>query len=469
MITNIINPYGVTIKDVVIKKFGSSFTTSNFGPGAVEPMSIKPQVVEFVLYQSIFSPILKANLAVYDAINLLNNYPLVGEEYVEVTLEQQGTGVLTEKMIVTLRFVIAAISNIEYGSTGRDQTYFIELHSVEAFENAKRRVSKAYRSGIVETSIQDVLTNYLRSTKKLETIDFTNQAIDRTLVVPNLRPFSAITWLTKMSVPSDATDQHNFIFYETVYDTSSRFVFKSFQKKLWRDSKDQSAMDGAGRHPFFFISNFETVRNSDKAISNLRREGFVEERLILNVKINKRYSVLEKIIGGYFENEYVEINLDAKDYFVTKKTVNDDWMQIYYKNHLQTPAYIADVINTNTEKETSPRVKYAFLNYDTKQDPQYSARWGYQEMSKLATSQIDLSIDVHTNLQIVPGDLIYLNLPEMHGYEESREDRYIRGHFYITENKMVIKSSGESTMLLRVNKDSYFAPINPNMSYSLEK
>lgn len=468
MITNIINPFGVTIKDVIIKKFGSSSAPTAFGVGDIQPMSIKPQVVEFVLYQSIFSPILKAQLAIYDAVNLLNNYPLVGEEYVDVNIEQQGARYSTEKMNITLKFIIAGITNVEFGANGRDQTYFIELHSVEAFENAKRKVSKAYRSGIVETSIKDVLTNYLRTTKPLKIVDATDQTVDRTLVVPNLRPFSAITWLTKMSVPSDPTKQHNFVFYETVYNTSSRFVYKSFQKQLWRDSIDESAIRGAENHPFFYISNYETVNSSVNALEKLQREGFEEERLILNLKINKRYSVLEKIIGGYFENEYVEINLDAKDYFVTRTTVNDSWKQLHYKNHLQTKKYIDDVINTNTEKETSPRVKYAFLNYDSKQDPRYSTRWGFQEVSKLATSQIDLSIDIHTNLQIVPGELIYLNIPEMHGYEESKNDRYLTGLFYITESKMTIRTTGETTMLLRVNKDSYFQPINLNMNYVLE-
>lgn len=459
MITNIINPFGVTIKDVVIKKFGGG-----------EPMSIKPQVIEFVLYQSIFSPTLKGNLAIYDAVNLLNNYPLVGEETVEVTIEQQGARFSTEKMTVTLEFVIAGITNVEFGSTGRDQTYFIEIHSVEAFQNAKKKVSKAYKSADTEAYLNDILSTYLRTKKKLRTyVPSIQDAVERVFVVPNLRPFAAVNWLSKMTIPSSPDEYHNYLFFETIYDNGSRFVFKPFQKHVWRDSEDDNAaLKGSENHPFFYISNYETVSNSPSAAEKLSREGFVEERLILNLKINKRYSVLEKIIGGYFENEYVEINMDQKTHEITKTTVNDPWKQLYYKKYLQTEAYINDVIQDNEDKESSGRVKYVTFNYAKLQDPQFRNRWGKQEISKLATSQVDLTVDVHTNLQLVPGDLIYVNVPEMHGFENVNNDRYLNGHFYVTENKMVIRSTGETTMSLRINKDSYFSPIELKMRYNLE-
>lgn len=459
MISNIINPYGVTIKDVVIQKFDGS-----------EPMSIKPQVVEFVLYQSVFSPILKANLAIYDAVNLLNNYPLVGEETVEVTIEQKGTTFIEEKMYVTLKFIIAGIVNLEFGSTGRDQTYFIELHSVEAFENAKRKISKAFKTSLIETYLNEIIQEDLKSRKQFKFYDSSNEnQINRVLVVPNLKPFAAINWLTRMAVPSNANEYHNYNFFETVYGNSSRFNFKAFQKQVWRDLIDGAAFRGSENRPFFYISNFELVRNNKSAMDSLKREGFEEERLILNLKINKRYSTLEKIIGGYFENEYVEISFDQKDHRLTNTKVNDRWKSLYFQKYLQTQNYIDNVINTSNLRESSGRVKYVIFNYnDAEQDPHFNTKWGKQEISKVATSQIDLSIDVHSNLKIVPGDLIYLNIPEMHGFENVKNDKYLTGHFYITENKMVIRSTGETTMLLRVNKDSYFAPISNKMNYTLE-
>ena len=56
------NPFNVKLEDVIITKFNGS-----------DRMSIMPQVIEFVLYQSIFSPIIKADIVFADAIGLMNN------------------------------------------------------------------------------------------------------------------------------------------------------------------------------------------------------------------------------------------------------------------------------------------------------------------------------------------------------------------------------------------------------------
>lgn len=451
------NPYRVTVEDIVIKKFGGG-----------DPMSIFPQFVEFVLYQSVFSPILKAQIVIHDVINLLNGYPLVGEETFEVYLKQEGARVSTEAVRSKLTFVVAGITNVEFGHTGRDQTYLIDLHSVEGFENAKRRISKAYKSSAVEDFVEDIVRNYLTSQKDINYLSTDPEVQERALVVPNLKPFAAIQWLSRMMVPSKTNEYHNYVFFETLYEKSSRFNFKPFQRYTYRDSVDEGAYRAVQNKPFFYISNYELASTSSSVIEGLVREGFAEERLVLNLKINKRFSVLEKIIGGYFKNEYFEIDMNQKMHKTTQTAVTDQWKSLYYQKHLQTNNYIQDVISASPEPETSARVKYAFNNFDLSNDPLINTVWGKKEISKLALSQIDLSVDVHTDLQVVPGDLIYVNIPEMHGFENAGRDRYITGHFFITESKMVIRSTGETTMLLRINKDSYFTPINTTKTYGLE-
>lgn len=458
MTSRMINPFGVILRDVRIKKFDGSYE-----------MSIRPQVAEFVLYQSIFSPILKGNLAIYDAVNLLNNYPIMGEETIEVTIEQKGTRFVTEEMLVTLNFIVSGVRNIELGATGREQSYIIELHSTEAFQNAKRRVSKAYRTSKVQENFGDIVNNYLKSQKQIRYLGLENSISERVLVVPNLNPLSAITWISKHLSPANLATEHNFIFYETIYESGSRFNFKPLQKQTWRDSVDEGAFSGAENHPFFYISNYENIINSPAGLANLASKGFSEERLILNLNVNKRHSVLEKIVGGYFENELVEIRLDQKDFTTVRSKVTDPWKSIY-SNKLQTNTYIQDIINEVEEPETSPHIKYVFFNFSEpeKQDENFKIRWGKYQISKAALAQIDLSVDIHTNMQVVPGDLIYLTIPELHGFNSVDEDKYINGHYMITENKMTIRSSGETTMLLRVNKDSYFTSIIPENRLGLE-
>lgn len=453
------NPFGVILKDVILRKFDDK-----------EPMSILPQVAEFSLYQSIFSPILKAQLVIYDAVNLLNNYPLIGEETIEVLIDQQGTTNKTDQVSVTLKFIIAAVTNLEFGINARDQSYIIELHSYESFQNAKTKVSKSYKSADTKAYVEDILKTYLKSEKDLYIPQYTmKDAVERVFVVPNLRPFAAINWMARMTTPSNPDQYHNYFFYETLFEQGSRFVFKPFQLLTWMDTEDEeAAYKQSERKPFFYISNYELIKGSPQAMQSLMRNDFTEERLVINLKINKRHSVLEKIIGGYFENELVEINLDQKTHEITKTKVTDPWKHLYFKKYYNTEPYINNIINESEDKESSGRVKYVMFNYEKMSDPMFRNRWGKQEISKLATSQVDLSVDIHTNVKIVPGDLIYIEMPEMHGFEQSRQDRYLRGHYHITETKTIIRTTGESAMLIRVNKDSYFSPIADKSSLGLE-
>ena len=92
-----------------------------------------PQVVEFILYQSIFSPILKASLIINDFVNLLNNYPLVGEEIVEVALAQASDQPY-ESNSYNLKFVISAIKNVSISSNNRQLVYSIDLVSEEEIQ-----------------------------------------------------------------------------------------------------------------------------------------------------------------------------------------------------------------------------------------------------------------------------------------------------------------------------------------------
>ena len=146
------NPFNVTLQDIIITKFNGT-----------DRMSVMPQVVEFVLYQSIFSAMLKADIVFSDTIGLMNNYPLSGEETIEVTMKQDGeeqTGTGQKEFTKTVTFIISAINNILVSEDGRTMSYAMELASYDAFTNAKTRVSHAYNDDI-ENMIEEVYKNYI--------------------------------------------------------------------------------------------------------------------------------------------------------------------------------------------------------------------------------------------------------------------------------------------------------------------
>lgn len=446
------NPFTARVLDIQMTKFNGS-----------DPMGIMPQVMELNIYQSVFSPIIKAELVLNDLINIPGNYPISNEEYITITLDQDSGTEPYERQKFELKFIVVSLEKITVDDTGRSMAYVMQLDSVEAFVNAKTRISKAYKDTI-EKMIESIVVDYLKSDKKLNLIADTKKSRD--LVVPLLRPFAALNWMCKFAVSAEPEKYYTHMFFESMaagdgFEGGSMkpgFVFKALQRPSFKGALDGAAIDSAALQPYFYVSNIEAVRNSPALMKSLMSRGFSESRSILSVKMNKRYAGLEKIIGGYFENEYFEINMLQKDYKITKTSLRDSFNSLYV-NKLNTQPYIDDIIDFDDKDETSPRVKYVVNNYDDVNQPSLRDKWGRGARSLFAHGQINLTISIPTDFMLRPGDLIYLNLPDVHGFQTIEEEKYISGLFTICEIKNTLRVNGDTVTVLKINKDSYLNSI----------
>ena len=456
------NPFNVTLQDIIITKFNGT-----------DRMSVMPQVVEFVLYQSIFSAMLKADIVFSDTIGLMNNYPLSGEETIEVTMKQDGeeqTGTGQKEFTKTVTFIISAINNILVSEDGRTMSYAMELASYDAFTNAKTRVSHAYNDDI-ENMIEEVYKNYVvkgRASPKPKTLKiFKDTEKVRKLVIPNIKPFDAIAWLCKFAISKEPEKYYTHMFFETL----ENYTFKAMQKLTFRDLEDTTAILAAAKEKYMYVSNIELVRNNPKAMDALRERGYSEDRLIGDFKINKRYSALEKIIGGYFENELVEVNMLKNDYKITRKELkykDYEFNTINPGTGYNTAEYIENVKNEYEEPETSARIRYIINNYDDENQPSFRDKFGRSAMSFLAFQQVDISMAINTNLLVRPGDLIFVELPEFHGFNLNDADRYLSGFYIVSEIKTIIRQGGKSGMQVRINRDSFTRDLALKHNYQFD-
>jgi len=443
------NPFNAKLEQVAITKFNGT-----------DKMSIMPQVAEFTLHQSIFSPIMKADMAIIDGIGLMDNYPWSGEEIVEVELVQDGeetAGTGQKQFHRTLTFVISSIREISIDKDGRTMSYIIELASYDAFINAKTRVSHAYNEDI-ETMIDKVYKDYIvknRTTPKPKELKiFKDTEKVRKLVVPNIKPFDAIAWFCKYAVSSNPEKYYTHMFYETI----DNYTFKALQKITFRDLEDTTALLAAAKEKYIYVGDISLIKNNPKALQQLESRGFSDSRIINDMKINKRYSALEKIVGGYFENELVEINMLKNDYKITRKELkykDYEFNTINPGKGYNTAEYIENVKDEYKEPETSARIRYIINNYDDENQPSFRDKFGRSAMSFIAFQQVDLSIAINTNLLMRVCDMIFVELPEFHGFNLNDADQYLSGFYIVSEIKTIMKQGGLSASYVRINRDSF--------------
>ena len=440
-----LNPLAVNIEDIRMHKFKGG-----------DEMSLLPQFVELTIYQSIFEPVIKAEMLINDNIGLFVNYPLTGEEVITITYNQNDVS-------TTQNFIIRGIKNVTIGDRARSMMFAIELSSVEFLENTRKYVSQAYY-GTLDDMAQQVYDEYIAQ-PTLQNFGINkpfvpeDAGVIRQLVVPNLRPFPALQWLAKHAVALNAEDRFLYLFFENL----DGFNFVTIQKLIEDGKQQDSSLD-----TFIYVANKEMLDNAQY------QDPQIQSKIITNLIYNKRFSTVEKVSSGYFQNELFEISLLQKAYKSTPTEIKsgDKLTYTLHENVVNTPNYIDYVKNPAEGTEYSNRIRYIINNYrdfdsEGSSQPEYRRKFGKATQNLIAMNQIDLTITVPANMKIKAGQIVKLKIPEIHGFNDVLDDPYLTGRFIVNEVKQVIGTSGRAATSMRVYKDSYTQAIEEKTKYKL--
>lgn len=455
-----LNPLGINISDIEIQKFNKK-----------DKMSLMPQFMELTIYQSMFEPAIKAEMLVNDQIGLFVNYPFTGEELIIVTYDQINTGgsnLYNARSNNQLKFIIKGVRDVIVGDRARSLMYIIDLASPQLLQNMRKYVSHAYY-GLIEDMAEKVYDEYIaEETTNLYNIPkkpFIKETSikSRKMIVPGIRPFHAISWLAKHAVAKE-TDRHFlYLFYEDL----KQYNFVTIQQIIEDALKIKEQLR---KNKYRYISDIGSLSKSTTGDQNQ------DLRVITNIVNNKRFSSIEKITSGYYQNELFEINMLQKAYASTPTELDETYQ--YNKNipslgehSLNTPGYIKYVKNEKVEKEYSNRIRYIINNFpdvdgEGMNQPSYRAKFGNVAKYMNALNQIDLTVTVPANMDLRAGQVIYCDLPENHGFNTVETDKYISGLFIISEIKQVMMQGGLAATTMRIYKDGYFTGLFETSRYN---
>ena len=453
------NPLEVVIGDVTIIKFDGK-----------DQLSILPQFVELTLYQSIFEPVMKAEMLINDNIGLFVNYPFTGEEIITVTYNQNNLVGVAATDIKALKFIIRGVRNVAMSDRARSLMFIVDLTSVEFLQNTRKNVSHAFNDNVekmAETIYNeyiknDTLTQFGKPPFDVKSKPFnTEETLKvRSLIVPNLRPFQAIQWLAKHAVANDSNNHFLYLFYED----NEAFNFVTIQKLIEKANADNITTVKQQQTKYKYVSDVEQAVK----ISTGNPNDVLYQ--ITNITNNKRFSSIEKIAGGYFQNELFEISLLQKSFTSTVKELdlNARGSNHLAPNPLNTDSYINYVKNQKVGSEYANRIRYNVNNYQdleeqNKTQPANRLKFGDATRYTYALNQIDYTITVPANMKLKAGQVIWCDLPEMHGFNIVGTDKYVSGFFIITEVKQVLGAGNRAATSLRLNKDGYQEKLGGNL------
>lgn len=269
---------------------------------------IAAQVIAIQLYEDLFSPFLTGSLIIKESLDLVNLFPFVGEEYLELEISTPSLG--REESQIKNKFYIYKLTDRELLGE-RSVVYQLHFISIEAIVDVNKKASRVYSgkiSDVVKSIISDKVDGFESNKKTI--IEDTNNNIK---FVSNFwSPLENITYLTEHAVNSNNTA--NYVFFEN----RDGFCFVSLESLYSTPGVYQE---------FVYDSYARDVQPDGKSYRNTPQDF----KRITSLSIPVGYDYIDRIRSGMLASKAISYDVTKKKYVAKNYNVFDKYDK---KQHL---------------------------------------------------------------------------------------------------------------------------------------
>jgi len=375
-------------------------------PGEQVEVNIKPQVLSMDIYEDIDEPTMLLELTMVDSINLVQDYPIIGEEIISVSYFTPGRENSTKK-----GFLVYSIEGTGTHPSSKASIYTIKAVSPTHYYNASNSVGKSYND-----TIDNIVTDILRNISQDSQVKDFKLSIEKTkglvpITIPNLSPFEAIDMLKQRAISAEFPSGGTFVFFENQYGVQ----FKSIEKLL-KDGKED-------------IGTRTFTRAPDTSSDKSRMQYAF--RNILRFNHLSKFNSIDKIASGSIVNEVKSFDIHSKQVETTLFKLAEKARQFTTAdNKAKLPNSTAFI-----EKESKNISQTFFMSKDfTKGNDFIDISMGIKEEFSNLLSQNAVRVLINGDNYLSAGELVQLNLPETSGTTEKKNnDRLNSGNYLITK------------------------------------
>jgi hypothetical protein len=387
-------------------------------------LDITALISDLSLFEDLFSNTMTGHMIIEDALDLINNTPLIGQEQFNLELQ---TPTLTQKIVKT--FYIYKLQG--RSAKKRSQIYMLNFCSRELIYSSNSKVAKSF-SGSITDSVVSIFrdTRYLSSEASL----FVDQSKNSySFVAPYWTPLETINWLSGKAINERGVS--NYLFYET----NQSFEFVSVDTLL-----------GAGIEREYIFSDVDS--NTAFGVNGDKDEKY---KIVESMDTAVTFDYLRNLNAGMFSSRLYTYDLTTKNISTNTFDYIDDFDK---SRHLE-----SGPLNTNLllRKKIASLYFIEKNNYQTGVfKPQGYSDFFLQRNSLLEQlSAFKISIKVSGRTDIKVGNVIKFTINEFRqilGDEIDTEGRsdYYSGRYLITAIRHQI-INGKHDMYMEIVKDSF--------------
>lgn len=396
---------------------------------------IKNQILAIQIYEDLFSPFITGSLIIKDSLDLINNLPYGGQEFVDLKIftptidESAGAaGVIDDK------FYIYKITDREYVAE-KSVVYQIHFISTEAVIDLNQSISSAFKgkiSGIVSTLVKDPA--YLASEKALILEDTKNE----TKFVSNYwSPVKCINYTLQQATNKNGSTTYLF------FENRAGFNFVTLD---YLNEKDPHQYFRYGPSTMDVSKHGSSTRVLDRDFQK-----------ILEISVATGFDYIDRVRHGTFASKQIVHDFTTKRY----KTVHYDYLKKFYgSNETRLNSFAL------TTEEILARVGSMVITTET--ENQLFTGFGDVSNSKAIQDRISrmkqaesfkVTIKVKGRTDYTVGQVVYLDISTASPTEEADTpeesvDKMFSGNYLISAiNHYLGKEEGHEC-IIEVIKDS---------------
>jgi len=416
-----------------------SLESINFLTGSGQKFDLKDIFLEISYYEDIYSFSVSGYVTVVDAQGFIELLDLNGNEFVELKFGKIKDGVNGNSQT----YRVYKVGNRKPIGNMNSESYTLYFCSEELLLSEQTKISKSYKGKEISKVITNIMTEKLRVDPKKLFIENTMGIYD--FIVPRLKPFEAISWLTSYARPSaSGIKGADMLFYETKDGFYCRSLQSLFQDPIYSTYKYQQQN-----------IDVDTQSFQEKVSS------------VIDYEFVKVYDMMDDISSGTYANRLISIDtiartskvtdFDYKKYKSQAKTLNPNDPSNTLKNRLgftQNNSYDSSfkVATGNAFQQDEPYIKQSVGGV--------AKNIAIETYVPNRTAQISLANYTVIKAKI-PGDpgitagrTINFNLLTLKPTSSTKElDNFYSGKYLVTAVRHVIQPTAFQT-ILEIAKDS---------------
>jgi len=415
---------------------------------SVTTFDLKNTMQEISYNEDIFNNVLSGYVMIVEASGFIETLAVNGTEFLRLTFSKFGD----RSNQIDKLFRVYKLGKRKLEGTMYKESYVLYFCSEELLLSEQYKISKRYKDQLISDNVNDILNNYLKiPSNKKGTIETTYGKYN--FIIPTLKPFDAINWMTNYARPNPQNPGADMLFYED----KNGFQYRSLQSLMKQTS--------------YYTYTYKPKNINSKDLNS-------DVHNVLTYEFLDTFDTLNGITSGTFANQLISINPLTR----SKKVTNFSY-DVYQKSakNLNPYSIIDDSTNRNgdTLSQTSQAMlKLIFSNFDSGTNSYVAGVPGAAGNDIYAETFIpnrtaQLGLANYTRLRIsVPGDcnltvgrVLTFNLTSRNTKNNGALDKYYSGNYFITGVRHIIDLTRFRT-ILEITKESVPTPYPANSNKS---